>query len=197
MGAATPVIAIIASVGSAVIGAVGAMQQAQAASQAAEYRAQVAANNAAIAKQNQQIMENNARTTEAAGAAKADQEAMKARELLGRQKVAAAASGLDVNSGSALDIRAGTAGMAMLTDLNIRDDTNRRAAALRQQGANYAAQGENFDIEAAAAGTAGAAAETGGILSATGSLLGGAAKTTSLVSEFQRTGVPMYDLKIA
>jgi hypothetical protein len=172
------------------------MQQAQAASDAAAYRAQVAANNAAIAKQNQQIMENNARTTEAAGAAKGDQEAMKARELLGRQKAAAAASGLDVNSGSALDIRAGTAGMAMLTDLNVRDDTNRRAAALRQQGANYAAQGENFLIDAEAARTAGSAAETGGILSATGGLLGGAAKTGSLISEYQRTGVPMYDLTI-
>ena len=172
------------------------MQQAQAASQAAEYRAQVAANNAAIAKQNQQIMENNARTTEAAGAAKADQEAMKARELLGRQKVAAAASGLDVNSGSALDIRAGTAGMAMLTDLNVRDDTNRRAAALRQQGANYAAQGENFNIDAEAARTAGSAAETGGILSAAGSLAGGASKATSIIAEYKRSGVSMFDLTI-
>lgn len=187
-------IAIIATIGSAVLGAVGQMEQNAAASRAAEYRAQVAANNAAVSRQNQQIMENNAKTTEAAGAAKGDIEAIKARELLGKQKVAAAASGLDINSGSALDIRAGTAGMAMLTDLNIRDDTNRRAASLRQQGANFASQGDNFDIEGDAARTAGAAAETAGILGATGSILGGAAKTNSLLGEFQRTGVRDFSI---
>ena len=48
-------------------------------------------------------------------------------------------------------------GMAMLTDLNIRDETNRRASSLRQQGANYEAQAGNFDTEGDAARTAGAA----------------------------------------
>lgn len=196
MAAAIPIIGLVGTLASTAIGVVGTMQQSAAASRAADYRSQVAENNAAIARENQKVANDNARAAEAAGAARAEQEAIKARDLVGRQKVAAAASGLDINSGSALDIRAGTAGQAMLNDLNVRDETNRRAYSYRQQGRGLAAQAENFDTESEAASTAGSSAMTGGILSGVGQAISGAAKTTSLLSEYKRTGVKLfgYDL---
>lgn len=186
-------VALIATVASAVIGVGGQIMQGMASSRAAEYQAQVARNNAEIARNNQVTMENNARATEAAGAARADQEAMATREMIGKQKVSAAASGLDISSGTPLDITAGTAGMGMWSGLNIRDETNRRAAAQRQQGASYGAQAGNFDLNASAADDAASSAMAGGILGAAGEAGKGYTKTTGMLAEFKRTGVPMFN----
>jgi len=210
MAAALPIIGLVGTLASTAVAVVGALNQgkgaatqAAASSQAADYRAQVADNNAAIARENQRVAQDNARAAEAAGAARADQESINARQLLGKQKVAAAASGLDVNSGSALDIRAGTAGQAMLTDLNIRDETSRRAYNYRKRGEGYGDQGSNFDIESEAARTAGAAAakgagaaETSGILSAAGAAAAGGAKTVSLLNEYKSTGVKLFGYEL-
>ena len=185
--------ALIATVVGAAASVGGQIMQAQASSRAAEYQAQVARNNAEIARSNQVVSENNARATEAAGAARADQEAMATREMIGKQRVSAAASGLDISSGTPLDITAGTAGMGMWSGLNIRDETNRRAAAQRQQGANYGAQAGNFDLNASAADGAADSAMTGGILGAVGEAGKGITKTTGMLAEFKRTGVPMYN----
>jgi hypothetical protein len=185
-------LAVIATVTSTVLSVGGQIMQGAASSRAAEYQAQVARNNAEIARNNQVTMENNARATEAAGAARADQEAMATREMIGKQKVSAAASGLDIGSGTPLDITAGTAGMGMWSGLNIRDETNRRAAAQRQQGASYGAQAGNFDLNASAADDAASSAMTGGILGAAGELGKGYTKTTGMLAEFKRTGTPMF-----
>jgi hypothetical protein len=189
-------VAIIATVASAVVGIGGAIMQGQASAKAAEYQAQVARNNAAIARANAITSENNAKTSEAAGAARADQEAMQTREMIGKQKASAAASGLDIASGTPVDITSSTAGLGMLSQLNIRDETNRRAAALRQQGAGYGTQAANFDISASAADDAADSAMTGGILRAAGAGFSGASKSVGLLGEFKRTGTPLfgYDL---
>lgn len=189
-------VAIIATVASAVVGVGGAIMQGQASARAAEYQAQVARNNAAIARANAITSENNAKTTEAAGAARADQEAMQTREMIGKQKAAAAASGLDIASGTPVDITSSTAGLGLLSQLNIRDETNRRAAALRQQGAGYSSQASNFDTNASAADDAADSAMTGGILRAAGAGLAGASRTTGMLAEFKRTGTPMFDFAI-
>jgi hypothetical protein len=189
-------VALIATVVSAVAGVAGQVMQGQAQSRAAEYQAQVARNNAEIARNNQITSENNAKATEAAGAARADQEAMQTRELIGKQKVAAAASGLDVNSGSPVDITSGTAGMGMWSGLNIRDETNRRASAQRQQGAGYGAQADNFGIQASAADDAASSAMTGGILGAAGAGVKGYSQTNTLLSEYRRTGTPVFGVTI-
>ena len=183
---AATVVSTIASVG-------GSIMNAMAQQRAAGYQAQVARNNAQIARNNQITAENNARATEAAGAARADQEAMQTRELIGRQRAAAAASGLDIGSGTPVDITSSTAGLGMLSGLNIRDETNRRAAALRQQGANYGAQAGAFDTSAAAAEGAGGSAMLGGILEAAGGAARGATRTAGLLAEFRRTGVPQFN----
>ena len=187
-------IAIAATIASTVLSAGGAIMQGMAQADAAAYQAQVARNNAEIARNNQVTMENNAKATEAAGAARADQEAMQTRELIGRQKAAAAASGLDVNTGSPVDITSGTAGMGMLSGLNIRDETNRRASALRQQGQGYGMQAENFGVQASAADSAASSAMTAGIIGAAGAGLKGYAQGSGMLAEFRRTGVSQPDL---
>lgn len=195
-------IAVIGTVASAAIGAVGAIQQGQAQSRAAAYQAQVAANNAAISERNQQIadrnaklMEDEAQAAEAAGAQRSNLESLRTRELIGKQKAAAAAAGLDVNSGSALDIRAGAAGLGMLSDLNIRDETARKALGYRIRGLDYEDQAvsagtaaDNFRTSALAGSAAAEAASTAGFLNAAGSLAGGAARTGSMIADFQRQG---------
>ncbi len=80
----------------------------------------------------------NATYAERAGAAKEQSEAYKIRGLLGQQTAGQAASGLDVNSGSALDVRRGTAGLGNLSFANIRDNTAREAAGYRGQATNFA-----------------------------------------------------------
>jgi hypothetical protein len=193
MGVDPASIAIIATVASTVMSVGGAVMQGMAQSQAAEYQAQVARNNAEIARNNQITSENNARATEAAGAARADQEAIATREMVGKQKAAAAASGLDVNSGTPVDITSGTAGMGMWSGLNIRDETNRRASALRSQGHGFGMQAENFGVQASAADSASSSAMTGGILGGIGAGVKGYAQGTGMLAEFRRTGVPQFN----
>ena len=68
-------------------------------SQAASYRATVARNNAKIANAN-------ATRAIAAGQQQAQNQSLKNAEQLGAIKTAQAANGIDVNSGSALDLQA-------------------------------------------------------------------------------------------
>lgn len=187
-------VALVATVASTIASVAGTVMSAMSQQRAAAYQSAIAQRNAQIARNNQTVMENNAKATEAAGAARADQEAMQTRELIGKQRAGAAASGLDLGSGTPVDITSGTAGLGMWSGLNIRDETNRRAAGYRQQGANYAAQGGNFDAQAAAASDAGDSALLGGMLGAGGELFKGLVKTEGLLGEFQRTGVRQFDL---
>ena len=189
-------VALVATIVSAVAGVGSTIMNSMAQSKAAAYQAEIANRNAAVARNNATIMENNAKATEASGAARADQEAFQTRELIGKQKASAAASGLEIGSGTPLDITAGTAGMGMWSGLNIRDETNRRSASYRQQGANYTAQGGNLDIQAGAASGAADDALVGGAVSAAGGLFKGYEKTQGLLSEFRRTGTPIFGVTI-
>lgn len=189
-------IAVIGTIISAAATVGGTIMKAAADSRAAAYQAEIASRNAQIARNNQQIMENNARSTEAAGAARADQEAFQTREMIGKQTAAAAASGLEIGSGTPLDITAGTAGMGMWSGLSIRDETSRRAAGFRQQGASFGAQGASYDTSASAASGAADDALAGGALAAAGGVFKGYEKTTGLLAEFRRTGTPMFGVTI-
>lgn len=84
---------IAGGVGSAV-SAAGAIEQGQAVANEAKYNSQVAANNATYAS--------------AAGTAQAGAESMKNANVAGRVKAAQAANGVDVNSGSTVDVQEGT-----------------------------------------------------------------------------------------
>lgn len=87
-----------ATVAGGVVSAMGAAKQGEATQQAYNYRAQVARINAGIDKQN-------AEWERKKGEVEAQQYGMKATQQRGQIKVAQAASGLDVNTGSAKQVQ--------------------------------------------------------------------------------------------
>jgi hypothetical protein len=93
-----PVLPLLPAIG-AVASAGGALYQGIAGSQAASYQAQVEKNNAAIADQN-------AQRAIAAGQQQTAQQSLKNAAQFGAIKTAMAANGVDVNSGSAVDLQA-------------------------------------------------------------------------------------------
>lgn len=158
--------ATIATV-SAVIGAVGAGVTAagtiaggEAAHNAAVYQSQVAHNNEIIANQN-------ADYAAKAGQAQAAIQSMKGAAAQGKLKTAQAASGVDINRGSAVDIRAGQREAEKLDT-----ETVLQKAGLAQYG--YRAQATNFAAEGELDRAKGESARTGAEIGAAGSLLSSA-----------------------
>lgn len=141
-------ISTAATVASAGLGAIGAMQQGKAASDAASYNAAVAANNAEIAKQN-------AATAAAAGNAQVEQAQLQTRAKIGGIIANEAAGNVDVTKGSALDVRSSAAQLGMLNALTVRSNAVRQAHDYQTQAAGYNAQAGLDSFEAKSASSAG------------------------------------------
>src|SRR5947209_1984568 len=92
-------VSAVAGLAGAGISAYGAYEQGQATKNAALYQSQVAQNNAKIAKQN-------ADWDIEAGEIAAANRGQQVRAAVGSQKASQGASGVDVNTGSAADVRA-------------------------------------------------------------------------------------------
>jgi len=95
-------------------------------------------------KANQQIAEGNARLSEEQAAdafARGEEDVrrleVKSRGLIGSQRARLAAQGLDIESGSALDIQADTAYMTEMDKMTIRTNAAREAWGYKAQAANY------------------------------------------------------------
>jgi hypothetical protein len=157
MAAALPFIAIAA----AGVSAIGAIQQGHAAAQAAAFNAQVASNNAKIATQN-------AAYAGAEGEARVQQSGMKTRALIGSEMANQGASGLDVNSGSASQVRESTETLGNLNALTVRSQAAQHAYGYQTQAVNDRAQSELDNYESSSA-------ETGSYLKAGSTVLGAAA----------------------
>ena len=142
MAAIGPIVAIA----STVLGVVGSLQQAKAAQQAAEYQAQAA--------------RNMAKFTVGAGQVEEQAQRMKTNALIGQQRAAAAASGVEVNTGSPMDIQVSTQVLGELDAQTIRSNTRARAQAYQDQAVLHGMEAD--------------AAQTEGWLGAFGSILGGA-----------------------
>ena len=146
-------------IGSTVLSAAGSIQQGNAAKASSNY-------NAKVADMNAKISERQARDAVARGQIDEQQQRMKTSQVLGQQKVAMAANGVDLKFGSPLDTLVDTATMGELDALTIRTNTAREARDIRQQGANQTAQAGLLRAE-------GSAAQTAGYLGAAGTVLGG------------------------
>ncbi len=129
----------IGSLASSVIGggvsAFGAYSKGQSEGMSADYASAVARNNAITA-------ENNAKYALAAGDVQSENQQMKTKAVLGTQKAAQAANGIDVNSGTAVDVRRSTAELGHLDALTILNNASNKAAGYRAQGANFTAEAE-------------------------------------------------------
>lgn len=140
--------------------AVSSISGGVAASNAANYQAAVARNNATIAQQN-------AVRAEQAGAAAAENESRKGASKVAKIKVAQAASGVDVNTGTAVDVQAGQRETNQLDTETVFQNSMLHAY-------GYRTQAQNFESEARLDEMKGEAAKTAGYLGAAGSLLSNA-----------------------
>lgn len=104
---------------------------------------------------------------------------LKTRAQVGAIKAAQAGSGIDVNSGSAVDIQAAQSQLGALDALTIRSNAARRAYGYRLDAQN---------LERGASD-----ARTGSLLRAGASLIGGASSTFSTWKKWQDTGVGTDD----
>jgi hypothetical protein len=115
-----------------VSGAFGAYNKSKTDKQAFETQAAVARNNA-------EYSESQARDAIRRGQVAENDVRRRTAQLQGSQRARLAANGIDLGEGSALNILLDTDYFGELDALNVRDNSNREAAALRTQGSNQMA----------------------------------------------------------
>lgn len=146
--------------GGLALSAIGSIAGGIAANKAAKYNAQVAANNAELSRrQAEDALEQ--------GKAESQQYRLKAAAIRGRSAAAMAANGVDISSGSPLQVLGDQAATQELDALTIENNAKRRAW-------GFEVQASNFENEAALDKARGKNALAAGALGATSSLLTGA-----------------------
>lgn len=131
-----------------------------------------------IAMQNAEIAERNASLTAAAGEGQAERFGMRAKAQAGAIKTAQAASGVDVNSGSAEDVQTSQRAISMFDTMTIKSNAAREAF-------GFKVQAKNFRNEAAIAKAKANQAMVGASINAFSSLVGGASQASSAYSSFE------------
>jgi hypothetical protein len=153
-------LAVLGGLAGGAITAGGQLESGFASSHAADYAAQVAANNSIIARQN-------AKFALESGEAQATATSLKGASQSGKIKTAQAASGVDVNTGSAVDVQASQ------REVNKLDtETVLHKGQLAAYG--YRTQATNFDAEAALKRAEAQQDITGAEIGAAGTLVGSA-----------------------
>lgn len=152
--------ALIAGVVGAGVSAGGAVETGQANANAANYRAQVASNNSVIAKQN-------ADYAIEAGMVAGETQSLKGAAAGGTLKSRQAASGVDVNSGSAVDVRTSQREAATLDTETVMNNAELQAYGYGVQATSYKAESQLDTLTADQA-------TTGADIGAAGSLLSNA-----------------------
>ena len=158
-----PTAALAVAGAGAATSAVGTITGGIAQKEQADYQAQVARNNQTIALQN-------ANYASEAGAVQAENVGLKAAGELGQVKAAQAAGGIDVNSGSAVDVQQSQRESGALSELTTANNATLQAYGYQTQATGYAAQAglEEATAENAIPGSLLSAA--GGALSSAGTL---------------------------
>lgn len=160
----------------------GKIAQDQASAAMARYQSQVALNNQIVAQRN-------ADYAIAAGQTRATANSMKTAQVLGQQKAQQAANGVDVNSGSPLDIRASTAELGQLDTLTILNEAANRAAGYKATAANFGAESDLDLIKASSYDTAAKYDKSSGEYAVAGSLISSASSFSDKWANYQQKGV--------
>lgn len=169
-GITAAVIGIVGTIASTTMGVVSSVQSANA--QKAQYNYQ-----AQVAKKNAEIAQNNADQKRQEGIEEARQQRMKTLRTIGSQQAAMAANGIDISSGTALDVVEDTAAIGELDALTTRYNYETQAVGFEQQASNFNNQA-NLDT------FAGQNAYKSGMTSAIGSGFKGLADTASVASKW-------------
>ena len=116
--------------------------------QAGNYKAKVDENNA-------QLADYQAQQTALAGSIEEERQRAKTRQMVGTQRAALAANGLDLSEGTPLDLVVETAAVGTEDALNIRYNAMREAWGFRQQAQGYrdSAKYDKFAGKSQATGT--------------------------------------------
>lgn len=178
--------------GSAIVGAVGSIAAGQARANAANYSAQVARNNSTIMKQNSDY-------ALASGNAQVESVSRKNAVRLGQIKAAQAASGVDVNTGSAADVQESQREIGKLDAETTANNASLEAYGYRAKAMNYDATSDLKDAEADSARVGSYFDTAGGLLASASGIAGkwggGANPNTSgnmTPTENYNSGNPVY-----
>jgi hypothetical protein len=166
-----PAIALGVGLAGAAVSATGAYEAGQSQKANADYQAQVAANNAKIAQQN-------VTWTEESGEAKVAAKGMQTAQTAGSIKAAQGASGIDVNTGSAANVRTSVAKLGALDALTIRSNTAREAFGYEVAATSDQAESGLLTQEGSQAQTAGDIGALGTFLNDSSSAAGSYGKLT-------------------
>jgi len=128
----------VAAVASSAVSVAGSIQNANSAKAQAEYQAQVNRENAKIAQQN-------ADAERQQGIEEARLQRIKTLQNVAKQQTAMAANGIDITSGTPLDVIEDTAAIGELDALQTRYNYERRALAYESTAGNYMNQA-NLDM---------------------------------------------------
>jgi len=150
-----PTIASFASTAATVGGLVGTGVSAYSAVQQGKQQAASANYNAAVAANNAQIATQNATVAGQVGAEQTAIEQQRTRAAIGGIKAAQGASGIDINSGSAVDVRSSAEELGQLNAITVRSNAARTAYGYQSQAKSDAAQAELDQQEAGYDKTAG------------------------------------------
>lgn len=157
----------------AITSAIGSLEAGKAASEANQYQAQIALNNAAVAKRN-------ASTVGEEGEIEAANQGLKNRATAGTITANQAANGLDVNSGSAVNVRKSADLIGQMDAMTIRSNAAREAY-------GYQTQANNFTGEAALKTSEASDALNSSYLNAGSSLLTGASTLGKQYASWQQS----------
>jgi hypothetical protein len=127
---------------------------------------------AGVARLDAQIARQNAQYATQVGELSAQRYGMMAGQRMGQITAAQSSSGLDIKSGSAVDVRASQKLVSAMDVAAVRSDAARTAY-------NYQVQGVQFDAQAQLDTLAGKNAATAGMVGAFGSIVGAASSITS------------------
>lgn len=172
-------ISTTASVVGGVTSAVGAVGAGVAGYSAYSYKSQVAANNAQIAK-------NNAAYAMAVGEFDAKKQGVADAFKMGQITTAQAASGFDINSGTALGVRQSQAAANKTNQNVIRANAKRQAYGFEVEAMNYEAESKIDTM-------AGTNSLISGAIGGAGSLVGTAGTVSDKWLSYAKAGVPGYE----
>lgn len=175
-------LASLAAYSSLAASGLGAVTSMVGAGQAAGANSAYAAYNAQVAENNRLISEQNSKMASAVGNQQATIEGEKTRATVGAIKAQQAASNIDVNKGSAVDVRSSAAELGELNALTVRSNAARAAYGYDVQASGAAGQA---GLDRAMAGNAANAGTTTQI----SSLLAGASSLGSQYATGKRLGL--------
>lgn len=141
-----------------------------------------------VAKINQQLKKQDAEYARDVGEVEAQQAGMRTRGAVGSTRAAQGARGIDVNTGSAADIRKSQIDLGQQDERIIRSNAARRAYGFEVEGMNQGVQANIYGMAAKDASSAGMIKSAGTLISTAGTV---ASKWYQMGPSFGATGSGM------